>query len=67
MASQAKFGRGLRSPCMKAYKNTNKCSKNKAARVTKEAARQAVPKNMKVPRGTARALRRAGLQRKEGV
>lgn len=57
-----KYGRTARSPSMKAYNNTKRADKNKARRIEKESARQAVPKNMKVKRGTARSLRRASLQ-----
>lgn len=36
-AKGAKIGRGTRSPSSKAYRNTNKAEKNRAARIAKDA------------------------------
>lgn len=58
-----KYGRKARSPAQKAYNNTKRWEKNAAKRIAKEAKRQATPKIMLIARGTARALRRAKLQR----
>lgn len=58
-----KYGRKARSPAQKAYNNTRRWEKNKAANIKKEVARQSAQKPMRVPRGTARAIRRACLQK----
>jgi len=50
-----KYGRNAKRPSAVRYRMGNQCAKNKATVA-------AMPKDMKVPRGTARALRRMGMQ-----
>jgi hypothetical protein len=61
MAESKKIGRGKRQPARTAYRAGTRWDINKAKRVKREALRQAKPKQMKVPRGTARKLRRAKI------
>jgi hypothetical protein len=60
----AKIGRSKRSPSHSYYNSVKKAEFNKARNVEKEKARQDKAKNkhIAVPRGTARAKRRAALQ-----
>lgn len=58
MASQAKYGRGKRSPSSKYYTSVKKWELNKQKRIKKEAKKQDSPKKMKVPRGSMRTYKR---------
>lgn len=63
MASNQKYGRNKRAPSNKRYMGEKRWEVNKSRRIKREAEKQSVLKNMSVPRGTARAKRRAHLQR----
>ena len=56
MAVNRKYGRNKKSPSAARYKGGNVCAINKARKMEKELA--CANKEMNVPRGTARALRR---------
>lgn len=58
MSGCTKADRNRKSASNIAYKNANRAEVNRQKRIASAKA-QSVPKNMKVPRGTARALRRA--------
>ena len=62
MASQRKFGRhSKRSPAAARYRNESRSSRNKRLNEEKAAAQKKADaeKQMKIPRGSARAARRA--------
>lgn len=59
-----KFGRAKRRPSTATYKSTNRAASNKARRIAraKEQRLADASKKYAVPRGTARAARRAHFQ-----